>query len=204
MFSLIPRDEKYFERFTDLATRVHEAARTLDDFFGGKSTLPAAVEQVKRLEHECDEISHEILRRIDRTFITPLDREDIHRLAVRLDDVIDLIDGTARRLDLYRLSEPTDYSRRMSAIVVRITSELAAGVADLSHRRGVIEHCIEIKKLENEGDSSYHDAVASLFAGQIPVLDVIKWKDIYENLERSVDACEAVAHVLESAVWKSS
>jgi uncharacterized protein Yka (UPF0111/DUF47 family) len=204
MLSLIPRDEKYFDRFNDLATRVHRAAQTLDQFFAGTVRLPPAVEQVKRLEHECDEISHEILRRIDRTFITPIDREDIHRLAVRLDDVIDLIDGTARRLDLYRLSEPTEYSRQMSTIVVKITAELAAGVADLSRRKGVIEHCIAIKKLENEGDTSYHDAVASLFAGEIPVLDVIKWKDIYENLERSVDACEAVAHVLESAVWKSS
>jgi hypothetical protein len=204
MLSLIPRDDKYFDRFTDLATRVHEAARTLDEFFSGKSPLRPAVEKVKELEHECDEISHEILRRIDRTFITPIDREDIHRLAVRLDDVIDLIDGTARRLDLYKLTNPTPFSRKMSDVVVRITSELVQGVSGLARRKGVIDHCIAIKKLENEGDSSYHDAVASLFAGEIPVLDVIKWKDIYENLERSVDSCEAVAHILESAVWKSS
>jgi hypothetical protein len=204
MLKLIPHDDRYFERFTDLAVRAHEAARTLDAFFAGDSPLPAAVERVKRLEHECDEISHEILRRIDRTFITPIDRDDIHRLAVRLDDVIDLIDGTARRLNLYKLTRPTDFSRRMSGVVVRITAEMVQGVERLAGRKGVIEHCIAIKKLENEGDVSYHDAVASLFAGEIPVLDVIKWKDIYENLERSVDACEAVAHILESTVWKSS
>jgi uncharacterized protein len=204
MLNLLPRDDRYFDRFNDLATRIHDAARTLDEFFSGGSTLRPAVEKVKRLEHECDELSHEILRRIDRTFITPIDREDIHRLAVRLDDVIDLIDGTARRLDLYKLSAPTALSRRMSNVVVRITNELAQGVGGLAKRKGVIEHCIAIKKLENEGDSSYHDAVASLFEGEIPVLDVIKWKDIYENLERSIDACEAVAHILESAVWKSS
>jgi uncharacterized protein Yka (UPF0111/DUF47 family) len=184
MLSLIPRDDKYFDRFTDLATRVHAAARTLDEFFSGKSPLRSAVEKVKVLEHECDEISHEILRRIDRTFITPIDREDIHRLAVR--------------------TNPTPFSRKMSDVVVRITGELVQGVSGLARRKGVIDHCIAIKKLENEGDSSYHDAVASLFAGEIPVLDVIKWKDIYENLERSVDSCEAVAHILESAVWKSS
>jgi len=204
MLKLIPRDDRYFDRFSDLATRVHESARILDQFFSGGLPLPSVVEQVKRLEHECDEISHEILRRIDRTFITPIDREDIHRLAVRLDDVIDLIDGTARRLDLYKLTTPTTFSRQMSDVVVRITAEMVQGVAGLARRKGVIEHCIAIKKLENEGDASYHDAVASLFANEIPVLDVIKWKDIYENLERSVDACEAVAHVLESAVWKSS
>lgn len=204
MLSLLPRDEKYFDRFTELATRVHEAARVLDDFFAGKAPVAATAERVKRLEHECDEISHEILHRIDRTFITPIDREDIHRLAVRLDDVIDLIDGTVRRVSLYKVTEPTPLSRGMSDVVVRITRELVEGVADLSRRKGVIEHCIAIKKLENEGDVLYHDAVASLFAGESPVIEVIKWKDIYENMERSVDACEAVAHVLESAVWKSS
>jgi hypothetical protein len=204
MLKLIPRDDRYFDRFSDLATRVHESARILDQFFSEGLPLPSAVEQIKKLEHECDEISHEILRRIDRTFITPIDREDIHRLAVRLDDVIDLIDGTARRLDLYKLTTPTAFSLQMSGVVVRITAEMVQGVARLARRKGVIEHCIAIKKLENEGDASYHDAVASLFANEIPVLDVIKWKDIYENLERSVDACEAVAHVLESAVWKSS
>lgn len=204
MFSLVPRDDRYFDRFSDLATLVHSAARTLDEFFSGRSPLRPVVEKVKALEHQCDEISHEILRRIDRTFITPIDREDIHGLAVRLDDVIDLIDGTARRLDLYNLTVPTPFSRQMSDIVVRITNEMVQGVAGFAKRKGVIAHCIAIKKLENEGDSSYHDAVASLFAGDIPVLDVIKWKDIYENLERSVDSCEAVAHILESAFWKSS
>jgi uncharacterized protein Yka (UPF0111/DUF47 family) len=204
MLSLIPRDEKYFDRFTELATRVHEAARVLDEFFAGRAPVAATAEHVKRLEHECDEISHEILRRIDRTFITPIDREDIHRLAVRLDDVIDLIDGTVRRISLYNVTKPTPLSRGMSDVVVRITRELVEAVGDLSRRKGVIEHCIAIKKLENEGDVHYHDAVASLFADEIPVIEVIKWKDIYENMERSVDACEAVAHVLESAVWKSS
>ncbi len=204
MFSLLPRDEKYFDRFTDLATRVHEAARTLDAFFIGTSEVAPAVEKVKRLEHECDEISHEILRRIDRTFITPIDRDDIHRLAVRLDDVIDLIDGTARRLLLYKITEPTPFARSLGEIVVRITAELVQGVTKLGRRKGVVEHCIAIKKLETEGDVNYQNAVASLFAGDIPAIEVIKWKDIYENMERSIDACEAVAHVLESAIWKSS
>jgi uncharacterized protein Yka (UPF0111/DUF47 family) len=204
MFSLLPRDEKYFERFNELAQRIHEAARSLNQFFAEEAPVATVAEHVKRLEHECDQISHEILRRIDLTFITPLDREDIHRLAVRLDDVIDLIDGTVRRLSLFKVTQPTIPSKRMADVVLRITAELVLGVGALSARKGVIEHCIAIKKLENEGDAAYHDAVASLFTDQIPVIDVIKWKDIYENLERAVDACEAVAHVLESAVWKSS
>lgn len=204
MFSLLPRDEKYFDRFNELARRIHEAAVALNQFFAEDAPVVVVSEHVKRLEHECDQISHEILRRIDLTFITPLDREDIHRLAVRLDDVIDLIDGTVRRLSLFKVTQPTPPSKRMADIVLRITAELVLGVGALSARKGVIEHCIAIKKLENEGDAAYHDAVASLFTDQIPVIDVIKWKDIYENLERAVDACEAVAHILESAVWKSS
>ena len=204
MFSLLPRDEKYFDRFNELAQRIHEAAVALNQFFAEDAPVVVVSEHVKRLEHECDQISHEILRRIDLTFITPLDREDIHRLAVRLDDVIDLIDGTVRRLSLFKVTQPTPPSKRMADIVLRITAELVLGVGALSARKGVIEHCIAIKKLENEGDAAYHDAVASLFTDQIPVIDVIKWKDIYENLERAVDACEAVAHILESAVWKSS
>lgn len=204
MFSLLPRDERYFDRFNELAQRIHEAAGALNQFFSEEAPVAVVSEHVKRLEHECDQISHEILRRIDLTFITPLDRDDIHRLAVRLDDVIDLIDGTVRRLSLFKVTQPTPPSKRMADIVLRITAELVLGVGALSARKGVIEHCIAIKKLENEGDAAYHDAVASLFTDQIPVIDVIKWKDIYENLERAVDACEAVAHILESAVWKSS
>jgi hypothetical protein len=204
MFSLLPRDEKYFDRFNELAQRIHEAAGALNQFFSEEAPVAVVSEHVKRLEHECDQISHEILRRIDLTFITPLDRDDIHRLAVRLDDVIDLIDGTVRRLSLFKVTQPTPPSQRMADIVLRITAELVLGVGALSARKGVIEHCIAIKKLENEGDAAYHDAVASLFTDQIPVIDVIKWKDIYENLERAIDACEAVAHILESTVWKSS
>lgn len=204
MVSLIPRDDRYFERFTEVATRVHEAARTLDEFYSGKTPVASAVDRVKRLEHECDEITHEVLHRIARTFITPIDRDDIHRIAIRLDDVIDLIDGTARRLSLYKVTEPTPFARSMGDIVVRITAELVQAVGKLARRKGVIEHCIAMKKLETEGDVSYQNAVASLFAGEIPAIEIIKWKDIYENMERSVDACETVAHVLESTVWKTS
>ena len=204
MLSLIPRDDKYFERFSDVAVRVHEAATTLDEFFTGKAPMSSAVERVKRLEHECDEITHEILHRIARTFITPIDRDDIHRIAIRLDDVIDLIDGTARRLSLYKVTEATPFARSMGDIVVRITGELVEAVGKLARRKGVIEHCIAMKKLETEADVSYQTAVASLFAGDIPAIEVIKWKDIYENMERSVDSCETVAHVLESVVWKTS
>src|SRR6266581_2064804 len=196
MLNFLPRDEKYFERFTELAVRIHEAAKILARFFRDESPVATVADQIKRLEHECDEISHEILRGIDRTFNTPIDREDIHQLAVRLDDVIDLIDGGVRRIALYNISEPTPRSARLSQIIVQITEVLVKAVAALQKQKGVIEHCIRIKQLENEGDVAYHEAVASLFREETRPIEVIKWKDIYENMEACIDHCEAVAHLL--------
>jgi len=204
MLNVLPRDEKYFDQFTELARRTHEAARILARFFGGESGVGAVADQIKRLEHECDEISHQILRSIDRTFITPIDREDIHQLAVRLDDVIDLIDGTVRRLVLFNIMTPTEPSKRLSQVIVAATSEVVEAVAALRKQKGVIEHCIRIKQLENEGDVAFHEAVASLFRETTDPIEVIKWKDVYENMEGCIDQCEAVAHVLESVVLKHS
>jgi uncharacterized protein len=204
VFNFLPRDGKYFDRFSELARRIHESARIWDKFFNKESPVATVADQIKRLEHECDEISHEILRGIDRTFITPIDREDIHQLAVRLDDVIDLIDGGVRRLALFGITEPTPQSRRLSQIIVQTTAEVVAAVAALEKQKGVIAHCIRIKQLENEGDVAYHEAVASLFRENPEPLEVIKWKDVYENMEACIDQCEAVAHVLESVVLKHS
>ncbi|HYB53576.1 MAG TPA: DUF47 family protein [Thermoanaerobaculia bacterium] len=204
MLNFLPRDGRYFDRFTEMARRIHEAARILARFFQKEISVGAAADQIKRLEHECDEISHEILRDIDQTFITPIDREDIHQLAVRLDDVIDLVDGTVRRVSLFNVTEPTALSQPLAQIVARATDELVAAVSALRLQKGVVEHCIRIKRLENEGDVAYHEAVASLFREQIAPIDVIKWKDIYDNLERCIDQCAGVAHVLESVVLKHS
>ena len=204
MLNFLPRDDKYFDRFSELAVRIHESALMLNRFFVGETSVTVAADQIKRLEHECDEISHDILRGIDRTFITPIDREDIHQLAVRLDDVIDLVDGTIRRVVLFKITQPTELSRKLSAIIVQATREMVDAVADLRKQKGVIEHCIRIKQFENEGDVAYHEAVASLFSGSIEAIEVIKWKDVYDNLERTIDQCAGVAHVLESVVLKHS
>jgi predicted phosphate transport protein (TIGR00153 family) len=204
MLNFLPRDEKYFSQFTEMARRIHDGARMLNRFFAGEAAVAAAADQIKRLEHECDEISHMILRDIDRTFITPIDREDIHQLAVRLDDVIDLVDGTIRRVALFKITQPTELSRQLSTIIVRATAEVVDAVGELRKQKGVVEHCIRIKQFENEGDVAYHEAVASLFTGQVEPIEVIKWKDIYDNLERTIDQCAAVAQMLESVVLKHS
>src|SRR5215471_17061086 len=202
MLRILPRDEKYFDRFNEMALRIHEAAGSWDRFFRGEAPVATVADQVKRLEHECDEISHEILRGIDRTFITPIDREDIHQLAVRLDDVIDLIDGTVRRIGLFKITGPTPESRSLSKTIVEITGEMVEAVSALRGQKGVVEHCIRMKQLENQGDVAFQEAIASLFSNEMPAVELIKWKDIYENMEGCIDQCEAVAHVLESVVLK--
>jgi predicted phosphate transport protein (TIGR00153 family) len=204
MLNFLPRDEKYFDRFNEMAVRIHESARILDRYFQNESSVAAEADHVKRLEHECDEISHEILRSIDRTFITPIDREDIHRLAVRLDDVMDLIDGTIRRVSLFRIGAPTKIAQTLSQLIVKATAEVVEAVAQLRKQKTVMAHCIRIKQLENEGDVAYHEAIASLFSENLPAIEVIKWKEIYDNMERCIDSCVAVAHVLESVVLKHS
>jgi len=204
MLNILPRDERYFDRFTDLAVRIRDAAGTLDRFFRGEAPVAATATEVKRLEHECDEISHQILRSIDQTFITPIDREDIHQLAVRLDDVIDLIDGTVRRLVLFQIESPTHLSARLSQLIVRSATELVEAVSKLRKNKGVMDHCIQIKKLENEGNAVYGEAIASLFRGQPNAVELIKWKEIYDTMERCMDSAVVVAHVLESVVLKHS
>src|SRR4029450_9232755 len=146
MLNILPRDEKYFDRFTEMAQRIHQSAVILDTFFKSEAPVATVADQIKRLEHECDEISHEILRGIDRTFITPIDREDIHQLAVRLDDVIDLIDGTVRRLSLFQNAQPTDLSKSLCRLVVETTGELVEAVSRLRRQKGVMERCIKIKQ----------------------------------------------------------
>jgi uncharacterized protein len=204
MLNILPKDERYFERFTELAVRIREAANTLDRFFQGQAPVSTTAADVKRLEHECDEISHEILRSIDQTFITPIDREDIHQLAVRLDDVMDLIDGTVRRLGLFQIERPTTLSAKMSQLIVRTSNELVEAVSQLRKQKGVMEHCIAIKRLENEGDAAYGESIASLFRGEPNAIELIKWKEIYDTMERCLDSSVAVAHVLESVVLKHS
>ena len=203
MLNFLPRDEKYFERFNEMAIRIRDAAKILETYFQGKAAVAAVADQVKRLEHECDEISHEILRGIDRTFITPIDREDIHQLAIRLDDVMDLIDGTVRRVFLFRIETPTTHSQALSRLIVTTTGELVEAVAQLRSQK-VMPHCIRIKQLENEGDVVYHNATASLFAENLAAIEVIKWKEVYDNMERCIDSCVTVAHILESVVLKHS
>jgi uncharacterized protein len=203
MLNLLPRDEKYFERFTELAKRTHEAALVLNRFFTGDSPVSAAADQIKRLEHECDEISHEILRGIDRTFITPIDREDIHDLATRLDDVLDYIEAAAERLVVYRIKEPTSACRAMAEVIVRIVEATDRTIRCLrTMDPGFHEHAVEVNRLENSADNLLRDSLAAMFEASSDPIEVIKWKEIYETMEIVTDRCEDVANVIEGIILK--
>jgi uncharacterized protein len=198
---LLPRDEKFFDLFTAVATLSVDAAKLqLDLLRSDALRRPAIVDAIKRLEHEADEITHEVVTRLDRVFITPLDREDIHLLASRLDDVMDLIDGAAHRVEMYHAGAAPPGAILLAEVVVRATQALLVAVQSLekNKNRTVLNACEQVKRLEEEGDSIYHEWVARLFDGSPDPLVVMKWKEIYDTLENTLDHMEDVGNVLES------
>jgi len=196
-FSLLPREEEFFDLFIQVARRSKEAAEHLVGLFAEPERAPYHAEHIKRLEHECDQFTHEVVNRLDRTFITPIDREDIYRLASDLDEVIDVIDGVARRAQIYKVGPAPEGVKQLTGVIHRAVATLELGVEDLRKRDGVMQHCIEAKRLEEEADSLYHASLGRLFEVEKNAIELIKWKEIYDNLENAIDRCEDVANVLE-------
>ena len=201
---LIPRDEGFFVLFNELPKRLKEAARLLNRLFAEPDKLDHYVAAIKTVEHEADVLTHDVRARIDRSFVTPIDREDIHLLATELDDVIDLIDGTARRAAMFHIGETRQPALRLSDTIMRAADHIQAGVAAIKKPAVVTSSSREIKRLEEEGDAIYQDAVGALFRGQPDALEVMKWKELYDTLERALDQCQGVGHVLESISLKNS
>jgi uncharacterized protein len=198
---LLPRDEKFFDLFSAVAGFSVEAAALLQELLRADAGRRSAiVDQIKRLEHEADRVTHEVVTRLDRVFVTPLDREDIHLLASRLDDVIDLIDGTSRRLQMFRAGNAPEGAVLMADVIARAVAQLQVAVRSLEKNKAgtVLEACVQVKRLEEEGDSLYHEWLGRLFEGDPDPLNVIKWKEIYDNLEKTLDDIEDAANVLES------
>jgi hypothetical protein len=194
---LFPRSEKFFDMFIEAARNIHQGARAfqqmLEDFRGTDEQWRT----VEEYEHEGDKITHRILRTLHQTFINPVDREDIHKLTVVMDDVIDLIEGSAARTAMYRIAKPTPAALRLAGIIVRCCDQVVRGVTALPRLELIQEHCIEINRLENEADEVSREAIAALFVEEAPPLEVIKWKEIYETMESATDRCEDVANILE-------
>jgi len=200
---LLPREEDFFTLFAEVARRNTEAAKLLRDLFEAPpDRRTPIIEAIKRLEHEADQVTHEVVNRLDRTFITPLDREDIHKLASDLDDVMDAMDGTARRAQIFHLGIAPPGVQQLVEVIERMVAVLAEGVGRLKKGDDVMKFCVEAKRLEEEGDAIYHESLGLLFEKERDALEVMKWKEIYDKLEMTLDQAEDVANVLESITIK--
>jgi predicted phosphate transport protein (TIGR00153 family) len=205
MIRLLPKEEKYFSLFNSLALQLGESARLLQTLFSDFDNRASYAERIKVVEHKCDEITHEIIKKLNQTFITPIDREDIHSLASGLDDIVDAIEYTAKRVILYHVAQSTEHARKMTDVMVRLTAHLQSAVGALGNNgEQVLQDCIAIHTLENEGDTYHHQAVEKLFAEEQNPITIIKMKEIYEKLERMIDKAEDVANVLEAIVLKNA
>jgi predicted phosphate transport protein (TIGR00153 family) len=202
--SLVPQEREYFRLFSEFAATLDHAAQLLAALMNDFSTLKNTARELVELEHVGDKIVHDIVRRLNKTFITPIDREDIYDLASTLDDVLDSIEATADLMLLYRIEQPTTHVVEQAAVLAKQTAVVRTGIGGLEKRKGLDDHWIEINRLENDGDRLYRDAVAELFDGGMETTDIIKWKDIYTTLEGAMDQCEDVANILESIVLKNT
>jgi len=205
-FTLLPRDTSFFDLFDQLAGKVLDAARALEEMLERWDRLEMRVREMKDLEHECDAITHRTFDKLNLTFITPLEREDIHELASRLDDIVDHIDSTASRLVIYGVKRPTDEAKLLAQVLTRTCIEVqkaVAGLRNLKDPASLSRISVEINRLENESDDILRLALKRLFERQNgDVLEVIKLKEIYEKLESAVDRCEDVANVIQAVVLR--
>jgi hypothetical protein len=200
----LPKDEGFFGLFDQLSARLTSSATLLRELFNDPKHLEEVSGRIKAEEHAADALTYDIMQRIDRSFVTPLDREDIHLLANRLDNVVDLIDGTARRATMFRITERREPALALIDVLVACAESLAKGVTQIRTPAAVYKVARHVKELEETADALYARAIADLFSGAPDPLEVIKWKEIYDNLEHAVDECEDVANVLESISLKNS
>ncbi len=201
-FRLLPREEKFYTDFQALADELTRGARLLEEMLEPERPIWDKADEIKEVEHKCDFLTHGIIQRLNRTFVTPLDREDIHALARSLDDVMDAIDASATLVRLYRLESVRFGARELAHIITVCTDQVRLGLGALEHNKGLAAHAIEINRLENEADRTHQQAVTKLFDDERDPLVVIKWKETLDFLEDATDRCEDVANVLEGVMVK--
>jgi uncharacterized protein Yka (UPF0111/DUF47 family) len=198
------KDDTFFDHFRQLAVHIGAAATLLRSIFENPTDSTRIAGEIKRVESDGDQIVHQINQRINTSFVTPLDREDIHLVAKRLDNVIDLINGAARRVVMFRVTETRAGSAEMAGILERAGAEILTAIADITKRQKMMEHGRTIKALEEEGDALYAKSVGALFDRELPAIEVLKWKEIFDALEEAIDECEDVSNALESIAVKNS
>lgn len=201
---ILPRERSFFQAFIEQAENVRAGAQAMVDMLQNYSNPAAGASRVEGYEHAGDAIAHEIMKRLNQTFITPFDREDIHELASRIDDVIDLVDAAATRLVTYRVQTIRPGVLELATTVRDATAQIVAAVRVLEEEDHILDHCIEINRLENVADRQCRELIAQLFDQEKDPVQIIKWKEIIETLEFAADKCEDVANVIETVTLKNA
>jgi predicted phosphate transport protein (TIGR00153 family) len=199
---LVPNGHNYFVAFSEQAANLSAAADLLARLMADFPSAKTVAREILEHEHVGDKLVHDVVHRLNQTFITPIDREDIYELVTTTDDILDNIEAVADAMILYRIEAPTPQAGRQSEIIAAACKVLRESIDGLEKRDRLHEKVVEIHRLENDGDRTHRDAVASLFDDDMKCIDIIKWKDIYELLEAAIDACENVADIVESIVIK--
>jgi hypothetical protein len=202
--SLLPRDSTFFELFVAAGENTLHAARLLDEMMASWPDASDLPREILKAEQEGDRITHDIVQRLNTTFVTPIDREDIYGLATQMDDIVDYTEEAADFLGLYKIEAPMAQAQALTKVLVGACEQLAAALSRLREMKGLEGYWIEIHRLENEGDRISRDAVASLFSNGIDPMVVIRWKDMFAVLENAIDATETAAQILEGIVIKNS
>ena len=203
LLSLLPKEDQYFDLFIQMTLYISSAARELKEMMADKNhDYREYAQRIKGVEHACDELTHNISTRLNKSFITPFDREDIYMMSSALDDIVDLIDDAARAIVIFDVREITDHARDLADVIGHMSDQLKEIVSTLRRPKNITPRLVEIHRLENEGDDIYHAAIADLFHDSPDPLTVIKWKEIYEKLEAAIDRCENVANIIESVIIK--
>jgi uncharacterized protein len=204
MVRIIPRDTSFFEMFAEMSGNLIDAARALVNLFADYRDVDAKIEEIRRIEHKGDEMTHSIMRKLNQTFITPFDREDIHTLASSLDDVVDFINAACARIIMYRITDPPPEAGALARLILAQSEELQKAVTNLQKSDHVLAHCVEINRLENEADQVSRVAIGRLFDKEQDPITLIKIKELLEFLETATDKAEDVADVLETVVLKNA
>jgi len=205
MFGLIPKDEKFFVMFKEMTTTIIEGAQLLKDMMDHFENPQLSQKMIKDVEHKADQLTHDIIKKLNKSFVTPLDREDIYALSAALDDILDLIDASAQRIVMYNVEKTTPEARELAFLILKSCQTIDKAVALLGGKlEPIAEYCMEVNSLENEADRVCREAISRLFDEEKDPIQLIKWKEIYETLERATDKCEDAANILESVVVKNA
>ncbi|HEY5610706.1 MAG TPA: DUF47 family protein [Thermoanaerobaculia bacterium] len=203
LFNLIPREAKFYEDYLRMADYLADACMLLDQMISVAPPDHAKAARIKEIEHHCDQLTHDVIQRLNQTFIAPLDREDIHALAIALDDVVDSVDAAASLIPLYQITQIRSGARELTGIIVAQADQIRGAVQALDKRKGLLDFVREINRLEHEADTAHQQAVGMLFQEETNPVTLIKWKEILDMLEDATDRAEDVANLFENILVKN-